>query len=175
MPHSQMEAHNGLGDDSLQQGSMHGTTMQADAKDWNTLKVGGLTSFTSQNPNSTKETHQYFLSSRMPDGRSSMAYGVADQDAEKVHVIDLDLHNIPSQIDEQSLKKMTGARHIVKTELGQNSLKGTLTGDGRVSIRLPQGQDYGDVKSQLQKAGISASLHKAEPGRNSDFTQNALD
>ena len=42
-------------------------------------------------------------------------------------------------------------------------------------LRLRQGQDYADVKRKLQKAGISASLRKHVPARNSDFTQNSRD
>ena len=111
----------------------------------------------------------------MPDGRSSMEYGLSSPKPDGVRVVDLDLHNMPPQADERSLKELTGGLHVVKTALTQDSVKGTLTGDGRVSIRLLQGQDYLDVKHKLQKAGISASLRKHVPARNSDFTQNSRD
>lgn len=50
----------------------------------------------------------------MPDGRNSMAYGLSNPEPEKINVINLDLRGLPSQADEQSLRKMTGARHIIK-------------------------------------------------------------
>ena len=135
--------------------------------------MGGLNEFAAKRSTlAPSEKHQYFLSSQMPDGRSSIAYGLTNPVPEKVRVIDLDLHNIPPGADERILKKLTGARHIVKTELAHNSVSGALTGDGRLSIRLHEGQDYQDVKRNLQKAGVSASLAKSGTARNSNFTEN---
>ena len=87
--------------------------------------------------NATKEVHQYFLSSQMPDGRSSMtAYGQSQQAADQVRILDLDLYNIPSGADERSIKKLLGKSHIIKAEVDQNNLIGTNIGSGRLSIRL---------------------------------------
>lgn len=150
--------------------------LSEDAHEWHTQKVGGLTELAAKRSTlAPKQQHQYFLSSQMPDGRSSIAYGLTNPAPQKVRVIDLDLHNIPLGADERTLKKLTGARHIVKAELGHNNVSGALTGVGRLSVRLHEGQDYRDVKKNLQKAGVSASLVKSEAARNSNFTQNTYE
>lgn len=174
MLRSSLDAHNfGPIDMNVQQGSM---ILSDDAPEWRTQKAGGWSEFAAKRSTlAPRQKHQSFLSSQMPDGRSSVAYGLTSPALENVHVIDLDLHNIPPGADERILKKLTGARHIVKTELGHNSLSGALTGEGRLSIRLHDGQDYRDVKKKLQKAGVSASLYKPDPARNSNFTQNAYE
>lgn len=91
----------------------------------------------------------------MPDGRSSMtAYNQAHQKADQVRVLDLDLYNIPKHANEKSLKSLLGKNHIYKAEVDQNYLNGSNLGTGRISIRLREDQEYKDVQSKLQEAGV---------------------
>ena len=69
----------------------------------------------------------------MADGRSSMAaYGQPQQAADKVQILDLNLHDIPFSADEKALKKMIGGSHIIKAEIDKNHLSGANTGKGRL-------------------------------------------
>lgn len=60
---------------------------------------------------------------------------------------------------------MAGARHIVETRLKQDNLKGTLTGEGRMRIRLQQGETVEQVRENLERSGINVELKSVSAGR----------
>jgi len=49
-------------------------------------------------------------------------------------------------------------------------MKGTLTGIGRLKIRLNQDETIDNVRANLKKAGIGANVHNVKPGKNPAMT-----
>ena len=50
-------------------------------------------------------------------------------------------------------------------------MKGTLTGNGRLKIRLNIDESMDNIRANLRKAGIGANLHDIKPGKNPKMTQ----
>jgi hypothetical protein len=61
---------------------------------------------------------------------------------------------LPETFDEISLKKLANAKHIIQSEVKQDNLKGTCTGEGRLKIRLNEGESKNQIKQILLKAGL---------------------
>lgn len=87
--------------------------------------------------------------------------------------IDLDLHNLPPHIDQYSVKKITGAKHIISTDLKHDAMRGTCTGDGRLRLRLLQDEDLNQIRSNLAMAGIRTGTHQENPQKNPELTGNS--
>jgi hypothetical protein len=45
-------------------------------------------------------------------------------------------------MDQIDLKQISGAKHIVSTEIGHNSMKGHNSGDARLKFRINQGDSF---------------------------------
>ena len=58
----------------------------------------------------------------------------------KGEVLDFDLLNIPGNSDEISVKKNANVKHVISTELDIDNMKGVCTGNGRIKIRLNDGE-----------------------------------
>ena len=83
---------------------------------------------------------------------------------------------IPENADDIKVKKMSGARHIVETKLKQDNLKGTLTGEGHMRVRLQHGETVEKIKQNLEKQGISVKMNTQAPSssRKQFMTQRDL-
>jgi hypothetical protein len=79
--------------------------------------------------------------------------------------IDLDLQNLPPHIDALGLKRITGAKHIVSSDLKHDAMKGTCTGAGRLRLRLTGEDELEKIRSNLATAGIRTVTHQAETQR----------
>lgn len=69
---------------------------------------------------------------------------------------------------------MAGARHVVETQLEQDNVKGTLTGEGRMRIRLNKGETVEQVKENLEKSGINVEMKSVNAGRRPIVSQKQL-
>ena len=58
----------------------------------------------------------------------------------KGEVIDFDLLNLPGNTDEMTVKKVANVKHIISTDLDIDNMKGLCTGNGRIKIRLNDGE-----------------------------------
>ena len=86
--------------------------------------------------NNSREVKQLQLSSVLGSGESSLNHGISAANSELSRTVELYLSEIPKNTDDIKMKKMSGARHIVETKLMHDTLKGTLTGEGHMKIRL---------------------------------------
>jgi hypothetical protein len=77
--------------------------------------------------------------------------------------IDLDLQNLPPHIDSLGVKRITGAKQIISTDLKYDAMKGTCTGQGRLRLRLGGGEDLNKIRSNLATAGIRTTTHEEDP------------
>lgn len=113
--------------------------------------------------NETKKTTQSFLSSVFISGKSTLQF--MDQKNKKFEIIDLDIKNISPYMDQQDLKQISGAKHIISTEIGHNSMKGHNSGDARFKFRINEGDSYDQVLKNLKDKGLIVSQHRHDGDR----------
>lgn len=86
----------------------------------------------------TQQQKQAFLSSNFA-GHDSLKYHETSNLA-KQEVIDIDVRGLPENFDQQSLKRVANVKHVVGAEVKEDNLKGICTGEGRIKIRLNEGE-----------------------------------
>lgn len=75
------------------------------------------------------------LASNDPNtGTSSLVHYNAVSEAPQV--VDLNVFDLPPQMDALGLKQMSGARHVISSTVDEDKLKGICLGTGRIQIRL---------------------------------------
>lgn len=77
--------------------------------------------------------------------------------------VDLDLQNLPPHIDPLGVKRLTGAKQVISTDLQYDAMKGTCTGVGRLRLRLGGAEDLEKIRSNLATAGIRSVAHEDDP------------
>ena len=53
-------------------------------------------------------------------------------DVGNVRVVDIQLSGLPTSSDSLTVKKLSGARHVIQVKLDEDRMKGTCTGTGRM-------------------------------------------
>lgn len=84
-------------------------------------------------------------------GKSSLAGYHAVKEAPQV--ADLVLSGLPASMDSRELKKISGAKHVISSEVEEDRLKGTCLGTGRIQMRLNQGESLDSVTLNFVKNG----------------------
>jgi hypothetical protein len=84
-------------------------------------------------------------------------------DGTKKTVIDLDLEGLPKNCDETQVKKLANVKHVISTDLEFDNFKGECKGNGRVKIRLNEGETFEQVKANYEKAGFKVKAHTEDP------------
>lgn len=102
--------------------------------------------------------HQKVLASSLA-GHDALKYYERNLDVRGNGVIDLDIEGIPPSCDEKEVKKIAQVKHVVSTELNIDNFKGTCRGQGRIRIRLNDGESLDKVKENFAKAGLSVREH----------------
>lgn len=77
------------------------------------------------------------------------------ENQKKADVLDLKISGLPGNSNIDDLKKAVGAKHIISTTIEVDSIKNTCTGNGRVQIRVQDGEDLDKIKMNLVKKGLS--------------------
>ena len=58
----------------------------------------------------------------------------------KGEVLDFDLSGLPESADEISVKRSANVKHVISTELVYDNMKGICRGEGRIKVRLNEGE-----------------------------------
>ena len=112
----------------------------------------------------TKATKQAMLASNDPiTGQSSMAAYNRVQEPAATRVVDLQLKNLPANTDLIEVKKMSGARHVIKAAIDEDNMKGICLGTGRIQVRLNQNEKLEDIELNFASKGIIVSEHENDP------------
>ena len=61
-------------------------------------------------------------------------------------------------------------RHIISADINCDNLTGECKGNGRIKVRLSEGETHETVINNLSKAGIWVSEHIENPNKNSKFS-----
>ena len=113
-----------------------------------------------------------------------MASSFAGHDSQKYHeksnlakqeVIDIDIRGLPENFDQQSLRRVANVKHVVAAEVQQDNLKGVCTGEGRIKIRLNEGENLNQVRLNFVRAGYSVNVHADDARKRPDLTGPAKD
>ena len=77
---------------------------------------------------------------------------------------------LPENCDEIRLKKASNAKHIISTEVSYDNFLGKCKGDGRLKIRLNEGETTEQVRANLIRAGFQVKTHTEDPRKKPNMT-----
>lgn len=78
------------------------------------------------------------------------------RDNREINVINLRFKNLPRETDEECLRVMSGAKHVVRASVKTDNIKNECTGEGEITIRLADGESKEDIISRYTSAGVIA-------------------
>jgi len=78
------------------------------------------------------------------------------RDNREINVINLRFKNLPKETDEECLRVMSGAKHIVRASVKTDNIKNECIGEGEITIRLADGESKEDIISRYTSAGVIA-------------------
>ena len=84
--------------------------------------------------------------------------------------MDIDLSNLPMDCDEMKVKKVANVKHMISAELRHDNLTGACKGDGRVKIRLSDGETLEQVHMNFRKAGYRVREHNEDAKKHTPLT-----
>ena len=87
-----------------------------------------------KNPNQNKKLSA--LSSNIGGADASRYYN----NKAKGEVLDFDLSGLPETADEITVKRSANVKHVISTELVYDNMKGICRGEGRIKVRLNEGE-----------------------------------
>jgi hypothetical protein len=85
-------------------------------------------------------------------------------------VVDFVLTGLGPNVDEIELKRLSGAKHVISSNIDVDNLKGTCTGTGRIKIRLNDGEDSESIRTKFSAKGILAQDFKIVANKNTGFS-----
>lgn len=77
----------------------------------------------------------------------------------KGEIVDFDLQGLPQNIDKIKIKEVAGVKHVISADISQDNLKGIATGDGRIKIRLNEGETVDQIRLNFLKEGYQVKSH----------------
>jgi hypothetical protein len=85
-------------------------------------------------------------------------------DVEKpVEVIDLVIGNLPADAHANMIKKVSGVKHVISATVEEDNFRGICTGNGRIQIRLNQGETSEKVKMNFARMGFKVTDFEQDP------------
>ena len=124
----------------------------------------------SSTPKPTAKEKQRFLSSNLEGHDAHAEYQRTKNYPVAGDLVDIDLSGLPENADELSIKRIANVKHVINTEVQENPLKGTCTGQGRIKLRLNDGESAEQVQLNFQRAGYTANFHLDDPRKKPELT-----
>ena len=88
----------------------------------------------------------------------------------KGEVLDFDLSGLPESADEITVKKQANVKHVISTELQYDNMKGICRGEGRIKVRLNEGETEEQIVNNFKAAGYIVKKHTEDPRKKPAFT-----
>ena len=66
-------------------------------------------------------------------------------------------------------------KHVIDASVEEDNVKGICTGNGRIKIRLNEGETINQVRLNFVRAGYSVNLHNEDPRKRPNMTGPAKD
>ena len=73
------------------------------------------------------------------------------------------MSGLPQFCDEATLKKVADVKHVISMELPYDNLKGVCKGEGRIKIRLNNGESLEKIRLNFLRAGYVVKNHQEDP------------
>jgi hypothetical protein len=130
----------------------------------------------SKNPNASKK--QQHLASNFLGHDATRYY---NKPQENSTVIDMDLRGLPRDCDDHAVKTAANVKHVISTDIQYDNFLGHCKGEGRVKIRLNEGETIEMVRANFIRAGYQVKTHVDDPrkkptvtgpGKNDTTSQN---
>ena len=77
------------------------------------------------------------------------------KDHRETNVISLLFNNLPAEMDAESLKAMSGAKHVVRVAVKTDNIKNQCTGQGEITIRLFEQETKAEIVKRFRAAGLN--------------------
>lgn len=87
----------------------------------------------------------------------------------------MDVSGLPENFDRLALKQVANVRHVIDATVNEDNVKGICTGNGRIKIRLNEGETLNQVRLNFVRAGYSVNVHSNDPRKRPDLTGPAKD
>jgi hypothetical protein len=78
--------------------------------------------------------------------------------------------NLPQNFDQLSLRRVANVKHVIDATVEEDNVKGICTGNGRIKIRLNEGETINQVRLNFVRAGYSVNLHNEDPRKRPNVT-----
>jgi hypothetical protein len=85
-------------------------------------------------------------------------------------VYELVVSGLPTNTEGGDLRRIAGAKHIVDAIVEQDTIKNVCTGNGKIRVRLGDGEDLDSIKNQFYQAGLQVEEIKNNPSKKPVFT-----
>jgi len=96
------------------------------------------------------------------------------KDHQEINVISLVFNNLPPTMDIETLKIMSGAKHVVRCIVQTDNIKNECTGEGEITIRLFGSETKEEIVARFYAAGLNTQDKKEDAGqRKSNFHELA--
>lgn len=80
------------------------------------------------------------------------------------------ISNLPEQTGAESLKKISGSKHVINATVDFDNLRGICRGTGRLQLRLNNGESADQVKLNFLRLGYQVSENDTDKKRKSVLT-----
>lgn len=95
------------------------------------------------------------------------------KDHRETNVVSLRFTNLPGEMDAETLRAMSGTKHIVRAAVKTDNIKNQCTGEGEITIRLSEGDTKDDIIARYAAAGIHAEDKPEAEKRKSNYKELA--
>jgi hypothetical protein len=78
------------------------------------------------------------------------------KDHRETNVFSLRFNNLPPQMDAETLKAISGVKHVVRAAVKTDNIKNECTGEGEITIRISEGETKESIVGRFTAAGINS-------------------
>ena len=87
------------------------------------------------------------------------------KDHQEINVVSLIFKNLPPTMDADTLKVMSGAKHVVKCTVAIDNIKNQCTGEGEITIRLFGAETKEEIVNRFNAAGLIVEDKPEDAGK----------
>ena len=77
---------------------------------------------------------------------------------------------LPKDFDDARVKEVANVKHVISSEINYDNFLGHCKGDGRVKIRLNEGETVEMVRANFIRAGYQVKSHVEDPRKKPAMT-----
>ena len=78
------------------------------------------------------------------------------KDHTETNIVSLRFNNLPKEMDAETLKSISGAKHVVRSAVQTDNIKNECSGQGEITIRVSDNESKGEIMAKYAAVGILA-------------------